>query len=40
MQYKYNKNMRDFNELCSPVAHQPAIGTTQCYAQALFAFNL
>jgi hypothetical protein len=35
-QYKYNKKVWDFNEQSSPVAHQPAIGTTQYYLQALF----
>jgi len=29
-QYKNNKKVRDFNELTSLVAHQPAIGTTHC----------
>jgi hypothetical protein len=29
-QYKNNKKVRDFNEMSSPVTHQPAIGTTQC----------
>jgi len=29
-QYKNNKKVRDFNELHSPVAYQPAIGTTHC----------
>jgi hypothetical protein len=29
-QYKNNKKVRDFNELNSPVAPQPAIGTTHC----------
>jgi len=35
-QYKNNKKVRDFNELHSPVTHQPAIETTQCYATFLF----
>jgi len=29
-QYKNSKKVREFNELLSPVAHQPAIGTTHC----------
>jgi hypothetical protein len=28
--YKNNKKVRDFNELLSPVAHQPAIEITHC----------
>jgi hypothetical protein len=30
-QYKYNKKVRDFNVLNSPVTPQPAIGTTHCW---------
>jgi len=35
-QFKNNKKVRDFNELHTPVAHQPAIGTTQCCVKCLF----
>jgi len=39
-QYKNNKKVRDFNDLRSDVAHQPAIGTTQCCTKYFYFIQI